>query len=834
MKFGFIAHPTSVALKRHVKLIDLVNRNIDEQSNGYHEDYWKKQNLVPFTTFDSVISKAGSQCSGIIHYMPLTAEEMLSEHRNVTKRVIEGINDLQSRGAELVGLGGFTGIVGNRGLQTAEKCSIPITTGNSLTAYAAQRNILQAMERLELSPQGIEVAIIGYPGSISLAIAQLLIDKGCHLTLVHRGKSDPDKYLNYLPSQMHSSVTLTNNIEDCYGRIKFYIAATSTGSVIDPARLLSGSIVVDAALPKDVMPTLQPREDILIIDGGLISAGPEVSFGEATKNFAPKKFMNGCLAETIVLTLEQCREDYSLGRILPPERVLNIGQLAEKHGFTTVPMATDGEWITDSHFYGLLRHHRDIQVSLDTSKHLQRTQTISRFRHHINPVMADFYQFNHIERVFHHGSGCQLTDMDGTIYLDFVAGYGCLNTGHNHPKVTKAITDYLSSENPTFVQYVSMPYHASLLAERLAELAPGDLSRVFLSNSGTEAVEAAIKMALAATSTGRLIYCDNGYHGKTLGALSITGRTKHRSEFEPLLPECHEIPFGSLTALEEELQKGDVRAFILEPIQGEGGVLLPPKGYLKEVRRLCTKYNVIMILDEVQTGLGRTGKLFCCEWENVVPDILILSKSLSGGTIPIGATISNPRLWDSAYGSMDRCILHTSTFGGGNLAAATALATLNVIVEENLAANAIAMGEKLKSSLEEISSQYPFIKSVRGMGLMLAIEFSQSFKGSINATAQELAHRLPWNSRETYKMLSDNAKHHMLAAIDAIESNLEDMFSLRFVTKLSQEHNILTFLTANNSRVMRIQPPLVLNSQEALRFISAFDSVCRDMSTFMD
>ncbi|WP_020405779.1 aminotransferase class III-fold pyridoxal phosphate-dependent enzyme [Hahella ganghwensis] len=834
MKFGFIAHPTSVALKRHVKLIDLANRNFDEQSEGYHKDYWQWQNLVPFTTLDSVISKAGSRCSGIVHYMPLTAEEMLADHRNVTKRVIDGINDLQSRGAELVGLGGFTGIVGNRGLQTAEKCGIPITTGNSLTAYAAQRNLLQTMERLEVFPQGTEVAIVGYPGSISLAIAQLLADKGCRLTLVHRGKSDPEKHLSYLPSKMHSSVTLTNNIEDCYGKVQFFVAATSTGNVIDPARLLPGSVVVDAALPKDVMQATQPRSDILIIDGGLISAGPDVSFGESATNFAPKMFMNGCLAETLILTLEQRRDNFSLGRVLPPERVLEIGQLAEKHGFTTGPMATDGERITDTHFHGLYQHHREVAVPTSSSDQFQRTQTLDRFRRHINPVMADFYQFNHTERVFKHGSGCHLTDMDGTTYLDFVAGYGCLNTGHNHPKVTQALKNYLEAEHPTFVQYVSMPYHASLLAERLAELAPGDLSRVFLSNSGTEAVEAAIKMALAATRPGRLLYCDNGYHGKTLGALSITGRNKHRKAFEPLLPECQEIAFGSIEALEKELQRGDVRAFILEPIQGEGGVVLPPEGYLKEVRRLCSLHDVIMILDEVQTGLGRTGKLFCCEWEDVVPDILVLSKSLSGGSVPVGATISSPQLWDKAYGSMDRCILHTSTFGGGNLAAATALATLNVITEEKLADNAMAIGKQLQVALEEIANQYPFIKSVRGKGLMLAIEFSQSFKGSINATVQELAHRFPWDPQGTYRMLSDNAKYHMLTAIDELESSMEDMFVLRFVTKLSQEHNILTFLTANNSRVMRIQPPLVLNQQEASRFISCFDAVCRDMSTFMD
>lgn len=834
MKFGFIAHPTSVALKRHAKLIDLTTRNFDEQSIGYHKDLWQWKNLVPFTTLNRVVSKNGARCSGIVHYMPLTAEEMLSDHRQVASRVVQGIHDLKSRGAELIGLGGFTGIVGNRGLQTAKLTSIPITTGNSLTAYAAYKNLLQTMDRLGASPQEAEVAIVGYPGSIALAITQILAGSGCRLTLVHRGNSDPEKLLSYLPKEMHACITLTNRIEDCYGKIRFYVAATSTGNVIDSKKLRPGSVVVDAALPKDVMPCPEIRDDILLVDGGLISAGPDVSFGEAAANFAPKMYMNGCMAETLILTLEQRRESFSLGRVLPPERVIEIGALAEKHGFTTGPMATGGEQITDAHFHGLYRYHEQRPASACRSEQFQRSQVLSSFRRYLNPVMADFYQFNHTERVFKHGSACQLTDMDGTTYLDFVAGYGCLNTGHNHPKVTQAIKDYLDAKHPTFVQYVSIPYHASLLAERLAELAPGDLSRVFLSNSGTEAIEAAIKMALAATSPGRLLYCNNGYHGKTLGALSLTGRKKHRHAFEPLLPDCSEIPFGSLEALEDELRKGDVRAFILEPIQGEGGVVLPPDGYLRDARRLCSEYGVIMILDEVQTGLGRTGKLFCCEWEDVVPDILVLSKSLSGGSVPVGATISSPRLWDRAYGSMDSCILHTSTFGGGNLAAVTALAALDVITEEKLADNAMKIGNQLREALEEIASQYPFIKSVRGKGLMLAIEFSHSFEGSIHATVQELAHRFPWDPHGTYRMLSDKTKHHILNAVDELESSMEDMFVLRFVTKLSQEHNILTFLTANNSRVIRIQPPLVLNSSEASRFISSFDAVCRDLSTFMD
>ncbi|MCF7480886.1 aminotransferase class III-fold pyridoxal phosphate-dependent enzyme [Vibrio sp. J1-1] len=233
-----------------------------------------------------------------------------------------------------------------------------------------------------------------------------------------------------------------------------------------------------------------------------------------------------------------------------------------------------------------------------------------------------------------------------------------------------------------------MPYQTSLLAEKLADIASGELSRVFLSNSGTEAVEAALKMALAASSKSTLLYCNNSYHGKTFGALSVTGRDKHRKHFEPLLRQCQPIPFGDAEALEVALVGGNIAAFILEPIQGEGGVILPPEGYLKKVRHLCDQYGYLLIVDEVQTGLGRTGKLFYCEHQDVAPDILVLSKSLSGGVVPIGATLATAEVWDQAYGSIDRFALHTSTFGGGNLAATAALSTIQLIQDERLADNA--------------------------------------------------------------------------------------------------------------------------------------------------
>ncbi|MCL9851952.1 aminotransferase class III-fold pyridoxal phosphate-dependent enzyme (plasmid) [Ralstonia solanacearum P673] len=836
MKFGFIAHPTSVALKRHVKIVDLLERTVAEQDRGYRDDLWQWRNLVPFADFGRIVSAQGAVCEGILHYMPLTAEEMLSQPRAIAQRVVDAVDSLKDRGAQVVGLGGFTAIVGNRGLQTLERTGVPVTTGNSLTAYAAYKNVLESMEKLDVEPADTEVAVVGYPGSIALVIAKLLARHGCRLCLVHRGSEEQGRQgLAYLPESMHAQVRLSNEIERCYDRVQFYVAATSTGGLIDPYRLRPGSVVVDAALPRDVKPYRKDRNDILIIDGGLVSASSALRFGAESMGLAPKKFLNGCLAETLILGLEGRAEAFSIGRELPEDKVVEIGRIAALHGFSPSPMASYGEHVEDRHFAALKRFHRPHTPSPAALEgEALREEVLRSFGEHINPILRDFYVFNHIERVFQHGRGCTLTDINGEAFLDFVAGYGCLNTGHNHPRVKAALQDYLQRDYPTFVQYVSVPLQTSQLAQRLSELAPGRMERVFFSNSGTEAVEAALKLAIAAMSRPRVLYCDNGYHGKTLGALSVTGRDKHRAPFKPLLPRCDAIPFGDAEALEAALQTGDVGAFIVEPIQGEGGVILPPDGYLAKVRQLCSAYDCILILDEIQTGLGRTGKMFACEWEGVEPDIMVLSKSLSGGAVPIGATLSRKEIWDRAYGNIDNFALHTSTFGGGNLAAAAGLATLDVLAAEDLAGNAGRVGESLRHKLAAATADYPFIREVRGRGLMIAIEFSNSYAGGIEAFVREFANRMPGDAAATYRMLSGKAKQHIRAAIEEVEKSFEEMFVLRFVTKLSQEHGILTFVTANNNRVMRIQPPLVLDEEQAQRFVDAFSRVCKDMSTFLD
>jgi acetylornithine/succinyldiaminopimelate/putrescine aminotransferase/predicted amino acid dehydrogenase len=832
VKFGFIAHPTSPALKRHVQMVDLLERATHEAEEGPDGVRRTPRQLVPFARFGRIASRCGASCEGVLQYMPMTAEEMLGQPRAIAERVVAAARELAQGGAQLVGLGGFTGIVGNRGLNTLEKAGVPVTTGNSLTAYASWQNVLQVFAQLELRPEDQEVAVVGYPGSIALVVAKLLARAGCRLRLVHRGGGDARQLLQYLPGELHAQVRLSDDIASCCERPMVFVAATSSGGVIDPRRLAPGSVVVDAALPRDVMPGAQDRRDIVVIDGGLVSADDAFTLGADTMGLTPKKMMNGCLAETMVLALERRAEAFSIGRELLEDKVVEIGRLAARHGITPGCMASYGERLADADLQALRRFHRPAPPRSNAAHETaltDRSEVLRRFGEHVNPVMREFFELNHIDRVFVRGEGCTLVDDSGREFLDFVAGYGCLNMGHNHPRAVGALRRYLDSAAPTFVQYVSAPAHTSRLAERLSEIAPGPLSRVFFSNSGTEAVEAAIKLARAAMDKPRFLYCDNGYHGKTLGALSVTGRDKHRRPFQPLLPHCDAIPFGDADALARELARGDVGAFIVEPIQGEGGVIVPPDGYLRAVRALCDAHDCILVVDEIQTGLGRTGKRFACDWEEVQPDILVLAKSLSGGLVPIGATLARPALWDRAYGSRDRFSLHSSTFGGGNLAAAVALETLDLLHDEDLAGNALTVGASLQAGLQEVARAHPFIKAVRGRGLMIAIEFETSFDGAIEAFAREFAGRFPGRPLEMFRFLSDRAREHLAAAAREVERSVEEMFVLRIVTRLSQDHGILTFVTANNSKVMRIQPPLTLTAQQALYFVESFAQVCREM-----
>ncbi len=844
MKFGFIAHPTSVQLKRYVKMIDMFERASDDLNTGYDRDLWSKKNLTSFMDFARITSATGAEAEGIVRYMPLTAEEMLSAAKSVQQRVVEGIGEFVEQGADIVGLGGFTSIIGKRGMDTLKKSPVPLTSGNSLTTWAGYKALEQIIDWLEVNPEQERICIVGYPGSICLALAKLMLAKGFELDLVHRtAKTPKDQLLQHIPEKWHDRVHLTANIEECYGRNRLYAGATSAGGVVDADKLLPGSIFIDIALPRDVNAVTKPeRNDILVIDGGCVCASDAVKFNGESLNIAIKQQINGCLAETMILALENRQESFSIGRELPPEKVLEIGEIAERHGFRAYPFASYGEKVDKQailNFSRFFRRATDNQSPLAYVEQVldgdtTRNDTLHRYRSYVNPMMADFLKLQRCDRVITKAEGTQVWDSEGNQYLDMVAGYGCLNLGHNPKSVNDAVVDYIQNNGTNFVQYISIPEQTAKLADILCHLSPGKMERVFFSNSGTEGIEAAMKICRAATDNPKIAYLENSYHGKTLGSLSITGREKHRRHFTPLLDHCIQVPPGDIDALRQVLTEQDIGGFIIEPIQGEGGVKMLPDGYLKACETLCRETNTLFMVDEVQTGLGRTGRMFASEWENVEPDVLVLSKSLSGGLAPIGATLCRADIWQRAYGTSDRFLMHTSTFGGGNIASVAAAAAIRELLSADLCARAEDMGAYFKAELERVTADYPFVGEIRGRGLMLGIQFASDFDDAVEAAAREFATRLPGDWHTMYKFLPDEVRDNLARAMTRMEQSLSEMFCMKIVTKLGLDHNILTFVTANSSTVMRIQPPLIIEKADVDHFVQSFATVCEEMATFLD
>jgi putrescine aminotransferase len=352
-------------------------------------------------------------------------------------------------------------------------------------------------------------------------------------------------------------------------------------------------------------------------------------------------------------------------------------------------------------------------------------QAYDDYRRYLNPPLARVMKLSG-SPVEISATGCSIVDHTGKAYLDFAGGYGVFTLGHRHPRVVAAVRAQLDVM-PLSGRTMFNPLMGRL-ARRLAELTPGDLQISFFANSGAEAVEGALKLARAASPHTKIVATANAYHGKTLGALSVSGRPYYQSAYEPLIPDIVHVPFGDVTALAAQLPAA---AVVIEPVQAEGGVHPAPAGYLRAVRERCDATGTLLIVDEIQTGLGRCGALFVCADAGIVPDVMTLAKGLSGGVMPIGAYIARPAIWNAAYARAP--LMHTSTFGGNELACAAALAALDVLVDEDLCANARLRGEQLASGARRIASRYPqVIADVRGAGLLVGVELThEGYAGSI-------------------------------------------------------------------------------------------------------
>ena len=391
------------------------------------------------------------------------------------------------------------------------------------------------------------------------------------------------------------------------------------------------------------------------------------------------------------------------------------------------------------------------------------------------------------------GRGAYLIDREGREYLDLLSGYGMFALGRNHPYVKSQLQAVLMADTPNLPQ-LGVSALAGLAAEELVRRAPGSIDAVVLNSSGTEAVEAAIKLARAATGRPRLLYCERGFHGLTVGALSVNGNDEFRERFTPLVPACDPVPFGEGDELERELARGDVAGFIVEPIQGKG-VYVAPDGYLAQAQELCRRFGALLIVDEVQTGLGRTGKFLALEHWGIEPDLIPISKALSGGYVPAGALLASRAVFDATFDSMERSVVHGSTFGGGDLAAAAALATLRVIDREQLLERAARLGALLLELTRPLADRYEIVREVRGLGLMWAIE--------LGPPAGRAAKRL-WN---------------------AIERRQPGLFAQMVIVPLFHEHRILTQVAGHHMNVIKALPPLVISEAEIRRFAMALEQV---------
>lgn len=392
--------------------------------------------------------------------------------------------------------------------------------------------------------------------------------------------------------------------------------------------------------------------------------------------------------------------------------------------------------------------------------------------------------------------GQYLYDQENTKYLDCLSGFGVFAVGRNHPTVISALQETLTLELPNLVQ-MDVSLLSGLLAKKILATTPDNLEKMFFCNSGTEAVEAAIKFARYTTKREKIVFCEHGYHGLTMGSLSLIGEEVFREGFGPFLPGCSSVPFNDLAALEQALSSKDVAAFIVEPIQGKG-VNLPDDDYLAGVQRLCKQYGTLFVADEVQTGIARTGKFWAIDHWNVQPDMICMAKALSGGFVPVGGVAMTREIMDTVFNRMDRAVVHGSTFSKNNMAMAAGLATLQVIEDENLVQNSALVGEDIIRSINALSSKYEFLKEARGKGLMVAIEFQ---------APKSLALKAAW------------------ATLEAANKGL---FCQMITIPLFKDHHLLTQVAGHGMNVVKLLPPLNLTQKDRDWVVNSFDHAIAD------
>jgi ornithine--oxo-acid transaminase len=423
-------------------------------------------------------------------------------------------------------------------------------------------------------------------------------------------------------------------------------------------------------------------------------------------------------------------------------------------------------------------------------------ETLDLAARHLDTSLVDVLRILGFDKQYVSARGSYLYDAAGRAYLDFHTGEGFASLGHNHPDVGDVLRAALAAD---LVDGVQLHYSAlaGMLAEALSQRLPPGLDAVFFASAGAEAVDSAMKFARAATRRPRLISCDSSFHGVTLGPLSLVGDEFFKEGFGPLLPGCARVPFGDLEALEAELRTKDVAAFIVEPIQGRM-VTLPPEGYLHAAQELCRRYGTLFVADEIQTGLGRTGRWFALEQWGLEPDFVLVGKALSGGYMPVAAMVTTRKIFQKAVGALDRSYVHQSTYGRNRLSMAAGLATLRIIERDGLVEHVGRMSTVLLDGLAELQQRYEMVQEVRGSGLMIGIE--------LGAPSSRVA-KLNWR---------------------LIHMASEGLFPQLVVIPLHRDHGMITMAAGKND-VIKLLPPMTLSEQEARSFLTALDAVLADL-----
>ncbi|UGV25969.1 aminobacteriohopanetriol synthase HpnQ [Rhodopseudomonas boonkerdii] len=438
-----------------------------------------------------------------------------------------------------------------------------------------------------------------------------------------------------------------------------------------------------------------------------------------------------------------------------------------------------------------------VYPNLDVSEMFveREAQRSSMHTRHLNEQLVRVLKTIGYDVGFQRGSGQYLFDREGARYLDLLSGFGVFAIGRNHPVMRNALKSVLDADLPNLVQ-MDVSTLAGILSEKLLENVPY-MDKVFFANSGAETVEAAIKFARNATGRNEIVYCDHAYHGLTYGALSLTDDSNFRSGFGPLLQGCSVVPFNDLEALEKALSSKQVAGFIVEPIQGKG-VNLPSDEFLSGALALCRKYGTLFIADEIQTGLGRTGKFLAIEHWNIEPDMILLAKALSGGHVPVGALLTRKPIFDKIFNRMDRSLVHGSTFGKNDLAMAAGIATLEIMKHEKLVENAAKRGAELRLALQNMIPEFELLKEVRGKGLMIGVEFGPP---------KSLRLKASWN---------------------ILESASKGLFCQLITVPLFKDQKILTQVSGHGSHTIKLLPPLVVTEDDTRWITDSFRTVIAD------